>query len=392
MVRIVRPLFLACWAAAGILFYPCEQAGAAETPFDLELLPFLQLEPKETRTEAYLAIHYVTDRKVLAEEIKKAEDAGAVVDYEQAFTQEPGPRDALVAGRLTMIAPANRPPANPTFGNTSTSATVQQIRIHKNKFLHTPREFLDDMRSSVASPTIAPLLHLHGWMTSFSQGADRTAVLALDLAYEGPVVLFSWASETGYADARDRIIEVSKRHVAIVMHTLKRSVAEDVKLVAHSMGAELLSRSLQLIAEDLPDPNAPIISASVLVTPDVEFTAFTNVYAKTAAQASRKTTIYCSDSDYMLSLAESVPDFVARTLPRMFTRLGPRLGKCSTVPNLPLGIELLRVDGGGHWIHLDHRKAQLDIASFLRSGDSATQRASQSSNLQRTRGWWVVPK
>src|SRR5262249_22955761 len=116
------------------------------------------------------------------------------------------------------------------------------------------------------------LLFVHGFNVTFAAAVRRTAQIAYDLAFDGPVVLFSWPSKgevLGYsADAAT--VEWAAPHLKqllMLIRTVRESTS--IHVVAHSIGNRSLLGALKELVAETEDVVLPTIDNLVLTAPDV---------------------------------------------------------------------------------------------------------------------------
>jgi esterase/lipase superfamily enzyme len=99
-------------------------------------------------------------------------------------------------------------------------------------------------------------IYVHGFSTSFEQGAKEAAQIAYDLQLPGRPVLYSWPSQgnislSGYKTDQTMVNrpEAIGHLTAFLKKVLKSHPRGKIHLVGFSMGAYLLTRSLMELAE-----------------------------------------------------------------------------------------------------------------------------------------------
>jgi esterase/lipase superfamily enzyme len=160
--------------------------------------------------------------------------------------------------------------------------------------------FLAWIRSRAArSHRSEALLFVHGYRTEFPEAAHRMAQMAWDLRFDGIPLLFSWPSDGALAryeaDAADAAWAVP--HLARALRMLvEQSGAENVHLVAHSMGNRVLTEALR----QLPMDPAIHFNQVVLTAPDVDADVFRRDVAPRIRQMAQRVTVYASSRDKAL--------------------------------------------------------------------------------------------
>jgi esterase/lipase superfamily enzyme len=155
------------------------------------------------------------------------------------------------------------------------------------------------------------LVFVHGFATPFEQALRRAAQLAADLPFEGAMVVYSWPSlgEVGplayFRD--DKTIAASQSVLrAFLERVVERTGAERVSVVAHSMGALLVARTLKELHDARPGVRFDQV---VLGAPDIDTTSFRRALAPALAGAARRVTIYASQNDRALAMAERASSY-----------------------------------------------------------------------------------
>ena len=132
-----------------------------------------------------------------------------------------------------------------------------------------PEEFLRTIRAHVHdSKRREILLFIHGYNTSFESGILRTAQLTYDLGFDGPPLLYSWPSSAkllSYNTKDERNALLSGANLRDVLdELLRRTDAQSVHVIAHSMGGRVLTRALELMGKG---DGAANLTDAVLMAP-----------------------------------------------------------------------------------------------------------------------------
>jgi esterase/lipase superfamily enzyme len=143
------------------------------------------------------------------------------------------------------------------------------------------------------------LVFIHGFNVSFAEAAVRAAQLGVDLGVPGATAFFSWPSRgslTAYA-ADEATIEASEAAIADFLAEFGRaSGAEQVDVVAHSMGNRGLLRALQRIAADATRRTRVRFGQIILAAPDVDRDLFLDL-AHLYPEHCDRCTLYASNRD-----------------------------------------------------------------------------------------------
>lgn len=164
----------------------------------------------------------------------------------------------------------------------------------------TQEQFLADLKDVQARKGKNLLVFIHGYNVSFEDAAKRTAQMQFDLKFPGASIFYSWPSQAnwyGYKSDKERI-EMSVGQIRNFLEDLaKRSGADTINLVAHSMGNVGLTAALKDI--QTPDGN-PIFNQVVLAAPDIDAETFKKDIARHIVTKAKRMTLYTSKTDLAL--------------------------------------------------------------------------------------------
>jgi esterase/lipase superfamily enzyme len=166
-----------------------------------------------------------------------------------------------------------------------------------------------ELRSALgSSDTKSVLLFVHGFNTTFTDVALRTAQLAHDLSFRGLPLFFSWPS-AGNARSYFRDEEMAQLSVPPfnqVLDDIAALGATDVYVIAHSLGNRIVTNALK---ERTRRP-IPKISELLLAAPDVNEQIFREqIVPALAAMKNTRRTIYASSNDVALKAANIAHGF-----------------------------------------------------------------------------------
>ena len=135
--------------------------------------------------------------------------------------------------------------------------------------LETRRLFLEAIRSE---PSDEIVLFVHGYNTTPSEALYRFAQIGHDFGIETPRLLFSWPSAgraAGYVYDRDSVL-FSRDPLVNLLTEISRRTNKKIRLMAHSMGAQLTMEVLRQLAitgrRDVLDD----LLVVVLLAPDID--------------------------------------------------------------------------------------------------------------------------
>ena len=198
------------------------------------------------------------------------------------------------------------------------------------------------------------LFFVHGFANSFDDAARRAAQMKYDLAFEGPVLFFSWPSHGTISpryyppDAANADWSVSDI-AATLREVVHRPEVKEVIIIAHSMGTKVVAQALAQSSR----PSHTKLRELILAAPDIDSDVFVKDLMPRIKPLIKNTTIYTSQNDKALGLSRAFHDT---------TRLG------SSIPAMP------RVDGAhvidasavetgfdGHSYYADNRSLISDM-------------------------------
>lgn len=170
--------------------------------------------------------------------------------------------------------------------------------------------FFAEINQSLAAAQAAgvasqALFFLHGYNTTFKEAAIRAAQIGCDLKVGGATAFFSWPSGGSVAayPADEAAIEASERAITtFLVEFMANCQAEQVHVIAHSMGNRGLLRALQRIAADAETRSKVKFGQIFLAAPDVDRDLFQDLAALYPAYSTR-TTLYASHRDLPVHLS-----------------------------------------------------------------------------------------
>jgi esterase/lipase superfamily enzyme len=178
--------------------------------------------------------------------------------------------------------------------------------LESNEMWTEIRNQMERAKSVSAAP--CGLVFIHGYNTSFSDAAIRTAQIGFDLKVIGATAFFSWPSfaMTSAYKADTEAIEDSEAEIAqFLIDFTKRSGATKVHLIAHSMGNLGLLRALQQIATNAETKGGVRFGQIFLAAPDVRQSQFLRL-AHLYPQFAQRTTLYESHADWALYMSSQI--------------------------------------------------------------------------------------
>src|SRR5471032_12422 len=228
-------------------------------------------------------------------------------------------------------------------------------------------------------------LFIHGYNVTFEDAARRTAQMAYDLGFDGAPVFYSWPSQgdlSGYTIDENNI-EWSTPHILdFLSEFLDKTAAQNVYLIAHSMGSRGLARALVALMATQP-LLAQKITEIILAAPDIDAAIFKNDIAPQLAKARNPVTLYASSDDLALAASKAVHGYA-------------RAGDSGPGMQIVAGVETIdatAVDTGfvKHMYFAEKRSALSDMFYLIHKQARADQRFLDPVDTPAGRYWMFRP-
>jgi esterase/lipase superfamily enzyme len=238
-----------------------------------------------------------------------------------------------------------------------------------NTTISAKEKFFADMAARVRqSPRSNAFLFVHGYNVAFEDAARRTAQITYDLGFEGAPVFYSWPSQgtTSAYTVDEQNIEWAQANLRSFLEDFfARSGAQNVYLIAHSMGNRALTRAVSSLLTDKPALRNRLREV-ILTAPDIDADVFKRDIAPALAATGRPVTLYASSEDLALVASKKVHGY-------------PRAGDSGQGLVVVPGIETIdatHVDTSllGHSYFAEARSVLSDMFYLIRNGQRADQR------------------
>jgi esterase/lipase superfamily enzyme len=230
-------------------------------------------------------------------------------DPSKGFLNKPDPNKAMHYGLCHVFVPRCHKPGSsgtPWFKRwIKLQFKDDHLKLIKQEGLRDGDSFFERLSSAITSQPRELrhlLVYIHGFDNSFESAALRAAQVGFDLNVAAETVFFSWPSHANpkrYVADMNRIQKSEARMQEFLIAIAKRSKAEAVHLVAHSMGNQGLLR----IAKALQTTGVKFANI-ILAAPDVDQDFFRDNAGVYPFIADR-TTLYASPRDLALKLSSS---------------------------------------------------------------------------------------
>jgi len=268
------------------------------------------------------------------------------------------------------------------LGEDETKHVILREVIIQNK-----DNFFVDMAVTVrASAKASAFLFVHGYNVTFEQAARRTGQIAYDLGFDGAPVFYSWPSQgaTIAYTVDERNIEWAQQNLkGFLKEFFERSNAQNVYLIAHSMGNRALTRAVASFLTEYPSQRQRLKEV-ILAAPDIDADVFKKDIAPALAAAGRPVTLYASSADLALAVSKNFHGY-------------PRAGESGEGIIIIPGIETIdatAVDTSfmGHSYYAEARSILSDIFYLIRNNQRADDRFGLKGVNAKGGRYWVFRK
>lgn len=149
-------------------------------------------------------------------------------------------------------------------------------------------------------------IFVHGYNVTFEKAAMRTAQIHYDLNFRGVPMFYSWPSRANvrsYFSDRNEIFYSYEHIMRFLLATAERVDAKRVHVIAHSMGADAVSRAILAMGD-----RGKIFDQIILAAPDIDADVFRDQVQPRMQQLANRTTLYCSRNDWALHASYAFND------------------------------------------------------------------------------------
>ncbi|MEK7746419.1 MAG: alpha/beta hydrolase, partial [Elusimicrobiota bacterium] len=178
------------------------------------------------------------------------------------------------------------------------------------------------------------LVFVHGFNVKFQEAVMRSAQIAYDLKFQGPVVLFSWPAGAAEGMLESKMINLTyQTNRGNAARSAPKAAAlwmglagldSRIHLMVHSMGHQLVLPSLAQASQSI---GRRFIGELILNAPDIPVKDFQRLAPRFKELADR-VTVYCSYNDNAIAASETY-------------NKGRRMGGCEREP----GVDVINVGG-----------------------------------------------
>lgn len=182
--------------------------------------------------------------------------------------------------RLDVAVPPDRQPGTIVWPQGRMRPDPHRVFLATAEHLYPdPAAFRADLSSVLLGErrgTREAVVFVHGFNSTFAEGAYRLAQIGHDLDLRGAYVHYAWSSRghpLGYAYDRDSAL-FARDGLADLLRQTQAAGAERILLIAHSMGAALTMETLRQIAISGDRALLNRIAAVILISPDIDVEVF----------------------------------------------------------------------------------------------------------------------
>lgn len=234
--------------------------------------------------------------------------------------------ESVTTGFADIWVPVQNKPPRPSKRELSDDITsidettaVDRLVIQRTSIIAEDAliKMADDTRRSARISRGEALVFVHGFNVSFANALRRTAQIAYDLNFDGPVFLFTWPSRGGNGTLKGLLstryypydresADLSVQYLLdFITGPLAKTGASKIHFIAHSMGNRPMLEALERIK--LMGAAAPkfAVGEVVLASPDVEVGRFKQLVAA-VGKLPAKMTLYASTRDRALRASQWV--------------------------------------------------------------------------------------
>ena len=250
------------------------------------------------------------------------------------------------------------------------------------------KDFFSDMVNDLgATADKSAFIFVHGYNTTFSEAAWRTAQIAWDIPFKGIAGFFSWPS-SGETIRYLQDIEKADSSIghleAFIEKMIVNTQVENVHIIAHSMGNRIATHALNNLSRK-PSfaSNMQKIKQVVLCAPDLDQTVFNNSILPYFKSIGVRRTLYCSEKDKALAFSEKL-------------RSQPRLGDAGNSLYVATGIDTIDASNvnslGNHHSYIFETKEVLTDLHFLLGNNFSPQERRLKSRKKGELDYWLFPE
>lgn len=253
--------------------------------------------------------------------------------------------------------------------------------------IYSQNEFYKNIASQIElSRKKNAFLFIHGYNVTFENAARRTAQIAYDIGFDGAPIFYSWPSQgtvPAYPIDESNIRWTQSNLRNFLEDFFYRSDAQNIYLIAHSMGNRALTRALMSLVDKQPRFRSRL-KEIILTAPDIDADVFRRDIAPRLTAINTPITLYASSEDHALKASKKFHGY-------------PRAGDTSDGLVIVDGIETIDatgVDSGflKHSYYAENRSVLSDIFHIIQFGHRADERFGLQSIQTPIGRYWTFQK
>lgn len=229
-------------------------------------------------------------------------------------------------------------------------------------------------------------IFVHGYNVSFEDASRRTAQMSYDLGFDGAPIFYSWPSQATYLgyNIDEGNIEWSQRNLkAFLEDFLATAGAQNIYLIAHSMGNRGLTRALASIITENPNMTKNI-KEIILAAPDIDAEVFKQDIAPVLIKGHKPITLYVSSNDLALDVSQKFSNY-------------PRAGQAGNAIIILPGMDTIDAsnvnsDFIGHSYFGDSSNILSDIFYIIHNGQRPIERFGLRKVVRQGQIFWEFKK
>lgn len=230
-------------------------------------------------------------------------------------------------------------------------------------------------------------IFVHGYNVTFEDAARRTAQISYDLGFDGVPVFYSWPSHGStlkYTFDEANIKWAQSNIEEFLKDFSEKSDAENIYLIAHSMGSRALTRAYISLVNSNPELKSRFTEI-ILAAPDIDADVFKRDIAPAMVQAGNSVTLYASSEDIALKASKVVHGG--------YPRAGDSGRNLIVLPGIE-SIDSTNMKTGflGHSYYADERSVISDMFYIFNYGLRASERAGLNEIPSQSGTHWEFKK
>lgn len=351
----------------------CLQQSAIKEPVSKEIVAS---STKENRDYIEIPVSFATDRN----DTKRA-------DLNQRFGVQ---RADLQYGRIVVSVPYTHTLGEierPSYWRLEFSEDPSKHLMMQSLQKQNRTDFFNQMKERISKNGKSTFLFVHGYNVSFADAALRTAQITFDLRFTGEPVFYSWPSQGATAS-----YTIDEANIEWATHNMKnflkdyltKTNADNIFLVAHSMGNRGLTKALIELMNEHPELKEKITEI-ILAAPDIDADVFKRDLApQMISKIGKPITLYVSSDDLALVASKKVHG-------------NSRAGEAGTNMVIIKGIETIDASGVdssllSHSYFATTSNLIKDIFDLMKSGKRASDRETLERVSKANVTYWKVKK